>query len=92
MWTKRSVTDVARHFADYVNRVAFGGERFVLLRGGREVAQLGPVPAGRQAGTLPELLASLPPLTEEEAETFAHDLAAAQQELGQKLPEQPWDS
>ncbi len=92
MWSRRSVTDVARNFADYVNRVAFGGERFVLLRGGKEVAQLGPVPTGRKAGTLPELLASLPPLTEEEAQSFARDLAASQQELEQKLPQQPWDS
>ena len=28
-----SVTEVARHFAEYVNRVAHRGECFVLVRG-----------------------------------------------------------
>ena len=27
----RSATEVARHFADYINRVAYRGERFVLV-------------------------------------------------------------
>ena len=71
-----SVTEVARHFADYINRVAFRGERFVLMRGKRPVAELRPVPAGKRLRELPELLASLPRLSEREAEALAEDLAA----------------
>ncbi len=92
VWSKRSVTDVARHFADYVNRVAFGGERFILMRGKKQVAELGPVPSGRRAGELTALLNALPRLSETEAEEFAEDLAAARNELAQGRMQDQWDS
>ena len=44
MGEARSVTEIARHFADYVNRVAYRREHFVLLRGNKPVAELGPAP------------------------------------------------
>lgn len=81
MPSKPSVTEVARNFADYINRVAYSGERFVLMRGGKAVAELGPVSAGRSLSELPDLLASLPHLTESEAADFERDLAAARTEL-----------
>ena len=81
-----SVTEMARNFAEYINRVAFRGERFVLMRGKRAVAELRPVPAGRRVSDLPELLASLPRLTDEEAAAFAADLEKARAELAD-LPE-----
>jgi antitoxin (DNA-binding transcriptional repressor) of toxin-antitoxin stability system len=49
MYETRSVTEVARHFADYINRVVYRGERFVLMRGNRPVAELGPLPAEAEA-------------------------------------------
>lgn len=70
-----TVTDVLRHFADYINRVAYRGESFVLLRGGKPIAHLSPVPSGGRLGDLPALLASLPRLTENDAREFADDLA-----------------
>ena len=39
MYKTRSVTEVARHFADYINRVVYRGERFVLMRGNKPVAE-----------------------------------------------------
>jgi antitoxin (DNA-binding transcriptional repressor) of toxin-antitoxin stability system len=87
-----SVTEVARHFADYVNRVAYSGERFVLMRGGKAVAELGPVPAGRSLRELPDLLASLPRLSDAEAADFEHDLEAARAELVQSPLRDPWES
>jgi antitoxin (DNA-binding transcriptional repressor) of toxin-antitoxin stability system len=92
MSSKPSVTEVARNFADYINRVAYGGERFVLMRGGKAVAELVPVPSGRPLRELPELLASLPHLAEEEAESFEKDLAAARAELVQIPVRDPWES
>jgi antitoxin (DNA-binding transcriptional repressor) of toxin-antitoxin stability system len=92
MRSKPSVTEVARNFADYVNRVAYGGERFVLMRGGRPMAELGPVPTGRSLRELPELLASLPHLSEEEATGFEKDLFAARAELVQLPVRDPWES
>jgi len=87
-----SVTEVARHFAEYVNRVAYRGERFVLMRGKRPVAELGPVPAGRRLGDLPDLLASLPRLSEPEAAALGKDIAAARSEMAHAPVRDPWES
>ena len=38
-----SVTEVARHFAEYINRVAYRGECFVLMRGNKPIAELRPL-------------------------------------------------
>jgi antitoxin (DNA-binding transcriptional repressor) of toxin-antitoxin stability system len=87
-----SVTEVARHFADYINRVAFRGERFTLMRGNKPVAELRPVPAGRRLGELPGLLASLPRLSPEDAAALADDLEAARQEMAEQPLRDPWAS
>ena len=87
-----SVTEVARNFASFVNRVSLRGERFVLLRGNRPVAELGPVPAGRRAGDLPGLLASLPRLSREDATDLAVDLDRARAERGGTPQRDPWAS
>lgn len=92
MGEKRSVTEIARHFADYVNRVAYRRERFVLVRGNRPVAELGPVPAGKRLGELPGLLDSLPGLSEVEVADFAEDLASARSELSSTGVRDPWGS
>jgi antitoxin (DNA-binding transcriptional repressor) of toxin-antitoxin stability system len=92
MRSRPSVTEVARHFADYINRVAFRGERFTLMRGNKPVAELRPVPAGRRLGELPELLASLPRLSPEDAAAMSEDLDAARQELTEQPPRDPWAS
>jgi antitoxin (DNA-binding transcriptional repressor) of toxin-antitoxin stability system len=81
MRSSPSVTEVARNFADYVNRVAFRGERFVLMRGRRAVAELRPVPASMRLRDLPRLLASLPHLGPEDAAAFEDDLAAAHNQM-----------
>lgn len=78
----RTVTEVARHFAEYINRVAYRGESFVLLRGKKPMAELRPLPAGKRLSELPALLESLPRLSPSEAESFADDLEAAREGLG----------
>lgn len=87
-----SVTEVLRNFADYINRVAYRGERFVLLRGGKPVAELLPVPAGARLGDLPGLLATLPRLSKREAEALAEDIALGRAELNAVPPRDPWES
>ncbi|CAN5675242.1 MAG: type II toxin-antitoxin system Phd/YefM family antitoxin [Gemmatimonadetes bacterium] len=87
-----SVTEVARHFADYINRVAFRGERFTLMRGNKPVAELRPVPAGRRLGELPELLASLPRLSPEDAAALADDLDTARRQMAERPLRDPWAS
>ncbi len=89
---KSTVTEVARNFAEYVNRVAFAGERFTLTRGGSPVAELVPVPRGMRLADLPELLASLPHLGEVDATAFAADLDDARDALRDVAVRDPWAS
>ncbi len=77
-----SVTELARHFAEYINRVAYRGECFVLVRANKPMAELRPLPTGKRLAELPVLLASLPHLSSAEAEQFADDLTAAREALG----------
>lgn len=90
--TRSTVTDVARNFAAYVNRVAFQGERFTLTRSGRAVAELAPVPMGKRLGELPELLASLPRLKPGEAEALQADLEEARASMAASEVRSPWES
>jgi prevent-host-death family protein len=59
---KVSATEAARNLSDLLNRVRYRGERFTVVRGGEEVAEI--VPAKRGSGvTLRDLrraLAALP--------------------------------
>jgi antitoxin (DNA-binding transcriptional repressor) of toxin-antitoxin stability system len=87
-----SVTEVSRNFASYINRVAFHGERFTLMRGGKAVAELRPLPVGRHLRELPELLASLPRLDAADRAALAEDLDRARQELAQQSVKDPWAS
>jgi antitoxin (DNA-binding transcriptional repressor) of toxin-antitoxin stability system len=87
-----TVTEAARHFSEYVGRVAYRHESFVLHKGKKAVAELRPVPAGIRLGDLPELLASLPRLTPEEATAFAEDLRAARARLDAEGMPDRWRS
>lgn len=87
-----SVTEAARHFAEYVNRVAYRGESFTLVRGNKPVAELRPLPMGKRLSELPALLASLPHLAPDEAARFADDLNAARAELAREETRDPWQS
>lgn len=92
MYERRSVTEVARNFAGYINRVFYRGERFVLVRGNKPVAEIGPVPRGGRLGDLPALLASLPRLSEEDAALFEEDIAALRARLAEAEMRDPWES
>ena len=73
--------ELVRSFSDYVNRVAYRRERFILLKGRKPVAELRPLPAGRLLGELEEVLRSLPGLSEGEAADFAADIEDARTRL-----------
>ena len=78
-----TVTQVARNFAEYVNRVAYRRESFTLVRGKKPIAELRPLPAGARLSELPGLLAALPRLSRAEADAFAADLEVSRSELGE---------
>jgi antitoxin (DNA-binding transcriptional repressor) of toxin-antitoxin stability system len=87
-----SVTEVACHFTEYLNRVAYRGECFVLMRGNKPIAELRPLPAGKRLAELPALLASLPHLSEAEAAQFTADLTGAREGLARAEIHDPWQS
>jgi antitoxin (DNA-binding transcriptional repressor) of toxin-antitoxin stability system len=87
-----TVTEMARHFAEYLNRVLYRGECFVLVRGSKPIAELRPLPAGKRLAELPALFASLPHLTATEAGQLADDLMAAQAGLARAEVQDPWRS
>ena len=92
MSQKLTVTEVARHFAEFINRVVYRGETFVLVRGNKPIAELRPLPVGKRLGELPALVASLPHLTAAEAEQFGKDLAADRDALSGMEVHDPWES
>jgi hypothetical protein len=83
---------MARHFAEYLNRVVYRGECFVLVRGNKPIAELRPLPAGKRLADLPALCASLPHLSATEAVQLADDLTAAQEGLARAEVHDPWQS
>ena len=87
-----TVTEIARHFAEYINRVAYRGECFVLVRGNKPIAELRPLPAGKRLAELPALCASLPHLSPTDAAQFGVDLTAAREALARAEVHDPWQS
>lgn len=76
-----SVTEMARHFAEYMNRVAYHRESFVLVRGPKPMAEVRPLPKRRRLAELPALLASLPRLSSTEATQLHDDLTEIRKTL-----------
>jgi len=89
-----TVTEAVRNFSEIIGRVRFHGERFVLTKGGKPVAELGPAGAAARVrlGEVPAILAGLPHLEPEDAERFAQDLERSRQALGRIPPKGPWES
>ena len=69
-----SITEAARNFSDFVNRVAYRRESFFLIRGKKTVAELCPAVSGIRLAELPSLLRTLPGLTDGEYKDFKTDL------------------
>ncbi len=90
--TSLTVTEAVRNFSDYISRVAYRRESFVLCKGKRPVAELRPVPAGRRLGDLPGILRSLPPLSGKEAASWVAELESDRHSLPPMVAEGPWES
>lgn len=88
-----SVNEVARNFSEYIDRVVDRGERFLVMKDRKPVAELRPVEIeGLRLRDLPRLLASLPHLEPEDVDDFESDLAKARSEPGEAPPRDPWGS
>lgn len=87
-----SLTEAVRNFSDYIGRVAYRHESFVLCKGRRAVAELRPVPTGRRLGDLPGVLRALPHLANEDAVAYGKDVEAARIALDASGAREPWES
>jgi len=87
-----TATEVARRFADVLNRVAYRRESFVVVRGKRPLAEIRPLPAGTRLADVPAILAALPRLEPSDADAFAADLDAAHAELASLETTNAWAS
>jgi len=77
MRSHATVSEVARNFSEYLDRVVGCGERFLVMREGKPVAELRSAgPQGLKLRDLPDLLASLPRLAPEDVSAFESDLVA----------------
>ena len=84
-----TVTEVVRHFSEYINRVAYRHEAFILRKANKSVAELRPVSHGRRLGDLPAILRSISQLSRSDATTYALDVEAARSELAASEPRDP---
>lgn len=87
-----TATEVARRFADVLNRVAYRRGSFAGVRGKRPPAELRQLPAGTRLAALPAILAALPRLEASEADDFGADLDAAHAEPASLESQDPWAS
>ncbi len=87
-----TVTEAVRHFADYVNRVVYRHETFVLCKGRKPVAELHPVPSGSRLRDLPAILRSLPRLSEKDAAAFLSDIEETRKGQSEQEARNPWAS
>ncbi|NKB23714.1 MAG: hypothetical protein GKR87_04925 [Kiritimatiellae bacterium] len=85
-----TVTEVARNFSDYINRIFYNHEHFILMRGKKPVAELKPILATKTLGDLPVLLASLPSLSKNESEKFSVDVMDIRNSHPKETLQDPW--
>lgn len=83
-----TATDAARNLSDFLNRVRYKGESFLITRNGEEVGMLSPIATGSPK-TVGHLLALLERGFPDEQ--FAADLEEIRREQP-PLPEDPWES
>lgn len=89
--TEISTTELARQLSDFVNRVTWRGEEFIIMRGGKPVATLSPVPSGTRVCDLPGILSTLPPLPPTDLEEFEKDVTNIRRDHNQQVLD-PWQS
>lgn len=85
-----SVTEASRNFADYINRVVYKGERFVLIRGNKAVAEITPVVSGRCLKELPEIFEKIPHLSKDDF--MEKDLSDIRKTQNKGRLKNPWAS
>ena len=74
-----TVTDAVRNFSELLNGIRYRGERYIILKGGKPAATIGPAVGSvkeRKLSDLKEIMLNLPRL-EEDGDAFARDIMQA---------------
>ena len=82
---------MARKFAEYINRVTYRGESFILTKGNKPVAEIRPLQTGRKLSELPAIMASIPHLSPDDVEAFAKDVYDGIDWMNKLPVGDPWD-
>jgi len=90
--TTLTVTETVRNFSEYINRIVYKHESFILVKGKKPVAELKPLPMGRTLADLPHIVLSLPSLTKSEADAFSRDIVKGRQLQKNIKSRDPWAS
>jgi antitoxin (DNA-binding transcriptional repressor) of toxin-antitoxin stability system len=80
-----TVTELSRGLSDFINRASYRGETFVIMRGGKAVAQITPAPAGARVRDLAAIFGALPPLDTSDLDAFARDLDGAREAMNEPV-------
>lgn len=84
-----TVTEAARNFSDFINRVHYQRESALLVKGGRPMVKVTPAHRSSTAAELAELWPTLAHLTVAEATLLGDELEAARNRL--PAPASRWD-
>ena len=76
-----TVSDAARNFSEFVNRVHSGGEGALLVKGGKPMVKVLPARRAKLGRELAAVWPKLPHLSSAEATAFGDDLAEARRKL-----------
>ena len=87
-----TVTEAARKFAEYINRVTYRRESFILTKGNKPVAEIRPLRQGVKGSELLEILKSGPHLDQADVERFAKDIDDAREDLNKLGVGDPWEA
>lgn len=90
--TTLNVTKAVRSFSEYIDRVRYKNESFLLVKGKKPVAELRPVLTGRRLEDLVETIESLPSLDESAVDGFASDLKDIRSSTNNEEVRDPWAS
>jgi antitoxin (DNA-binding transcriptional repressor) of toxin-antitoxin stability system len=82
-----SATQAARTFSDLLNRIRYGGEAFVIERGGEPICEMSPITLPRFTGA--DLMGLLRSLPKPDAGFWDAVEKATRQETS--IPESPWE-
>ena len=86
-----TVTEMSRKFADYMNRVKYHGESFILTKGNEPFAEIRPLPKGITGAEFLRIMNSKPRLTPEEAEAFAKEVYEGIEAMNKMPVRDPWE-